>query len=172
MSSEYRQPTINNERKVPSYALHKDGVIGGFFGAFSFLSNFYILENGVCLDEVYYPSIEHAYQAAKWPCHSRGQFLECTSAKAKALGSAAPKLDLKKWNKQKLDLMTSLCRQKFTNNFKLAKMLMMTDGCILEERNNWGDKFWGTDISGNGENHLGKILMKIREELTNTDSLV
>lgn len=30
------------------------------------------------------------------------------------------------------------------------------------EENNWGDKFWGT-VNGVGENHLGKILMRIRD---------
>jgi hypothetical protein len=54
-----------NETSIPYYAIHKDGMIAGFFGAFRFLSNFYPLENGVCLDEVYYSSVEHAYQAAK-----------------------------------------------------------------------------------------------------------
>ena len=44
----------DNHKEVPWYAVHRDGIIAGFFGSFSFLSNFYILENGVCLDEVYY----------------------------------------------------------------------------------------------------------------------
>jgi predicted NAD-dependent protein-ADP-ribosyltransferase YbiA (DUF1768 family) len=35
----------------------------------------------------------------------------------------------------------------------------------LEERNSWGDSYWGTDINGVGENNLGKILMDIRSEL-------
>ena len=31
---------------------------------------------------------------------------------------------------------------------------------------NWGDEFWGWDIrTKRGENHLGKILMRIREGL-------
>ena len=36
----------------------------------------------------------------------------------------------------------------------------------LEEGNWWGDIFWGVDKkTGAGENNLGKILMKVREEL-------
>ncbi len=34
------------------------------------------------------------------------------------------------------------------------------------EGNHWGDTCWGVDNrTGQGENHLGKILMQVREEL-------
>lgn len=156
----------NDEVTIPYYAIHKDGIIAGFFGSFSFLSNFYILETGVCLDEVYYPSVEHGYQAAKWPYDQRGQFLGVTAGKAKKLGKEAPKFNQKKWDKQKVSVMAALCRQKFLNNPKLKAMLLMTEGCQLEERNNWGDVYWGRDENGNGENQLGQLLMDIRHELS------
>lgn len=155
----------NDEVTIPYYAVHKDGLLAGFFGPFRFLSNFYILENGVFLDEVYYPSVEHAYQAAKWPSNMRDQFLDVTAGRAKKLGKEAPKFDGKKWNKKKVEIMSVLVRQKFFNNPKLAKMLLLTEGYSLEERNNWGDVFWGTNENGEGENHLGKILMDVRHAL-------
>ncbi len=34
----------------------------------------------------------------------------------------------------------------------------------LIEGNHWNDTFWGI-CNGNGENNLGKILMKIRHEI-------
>src|ERR1035437_1717697 len=144
----------NDEVTIPYYAIHKDGMILGFFGQFRFLSNFFILENGVSLDDVYYPSVEHAYQAAKWPYHMREQFLGVSAGKAKSLGREAPKFNAKKWDKQKAALMAALCRQKFLNNPKLKEMLLMTEGCQLEERNSWKDIFWGTDVDGHGENQL------------------
>ena len=37
---------------------------------------------------------------------------------------------------------------------------------VLVEGNRWGDTCWGVDTrTGRGENHLGKILMNVREEL-------
>ena len=155
----------NDEVTIPYYAVHADGKIFGFFGPFRFLSNFFILENGVSLDEVYYPSVEHAYQAAKWPYNQRDQFLGVSAGKAKKLGREAPKFNSKKWDKHKLSIMSGLCRQKFINNPKLKEMLLMTEGCHLEERNSWGDQEWGTDVSGVGENKLGIILMTIRSDL-------
>jgi len=165
----------NEEIKIPYYAIHKDGEIRGFFGPFRFLSNFYILENGIWFEELTYPSVEHAYQAAKWPQHgrhlyqgnrtaSRVAFLDITAGEAKYLGKLAPKLDVRKWNKNKVELMRSLVFQKFEKNDKLRNMLLATDGYILDERNSWKDTFWGTNEQGEGENNLGKILMNVRDK--------
>ena len=156
---------MNTETAIPYYTIHKDGIIAGFFGPFRWLSNFYTLENGVWLDNLCYPSVEAAYQAAKWPHNMRDQFLDVTAGKAKKLGNDAPKFNSKKWTKKKFQLMASLCHQKFVNNSKLRQMLLMTEGCQLEERNNWGDVWWGTNEAGEGENNLGKILMDIRHNL-------
>jgi ribA/ribD-fused uncharacterized protein len=155
----------NDEITIPYYAVHKDGLIAGFFGPFRFLSNFYILQNGVCFEEMYYPSVEHAYQAAKWPKNERSKFIGITSGKCKKFGKLAPNFDAKKWKKVKYDLMYDLVRQKFTNNSNLREMLWMTNGYQLEERNSWGDTDWGTDVNGKGENRLGLILMVVREHL-------
>jgi predicted NAD-dependent protein-ADP-ribosyltransferase YbiA (DUF1768 family) len=46
----------------------------------------------------------------------------------------------------------------------MREMLLLTGDCELVEGNTWGDKFWGV-CDGEGENHLGKLLMKIRAEL-------
>jgi len=154
----------NDEVTIPYYAIHKDGEIRGFFGQFRFLSNFYVLENGIWFEELTYPSVEHAYQAAKWPFNMREQFIDVTAGKAKYLGKAATGLNIKKWNKNKVELMRSLVFQKFEKNYKLRKMLMEMEGYVLDERNSWGDTFWGTNEQGEGENNLGKILMNVRDK--------
>lgn len=152
-----------DEVTIPYYALHKDGLISGFFGEYRFLSNFYPLENGVFLSELCFPSVENAYQAAKWPERERTQFVNISSGESKKLGKQAPNFNGAKWNKKKYDIMAELVRQKFSNNQILKQKLLLTDGFILEERNSWGDRWWGVDENGNGENNLGKILMKVRD---------
>lgn len=154
-----------DEVSVPYYAVHEDGKISGFFGPFRFLSNFYPLENGVCFEGMYYPSVENAYQAAKWPKNGRIQFTTCSAGKAKKLGKLVPNFKGQLWVKKKYDLMYELNWQKFQNNPKLQQKLLATDGFILEERNNWGDIDWGTNINGMGENNLGKILMRVRDKI-------
>lgn len=48
---------------------------------------------------------------------------------------------------------------------ELVKALLDTGTAELIEGNWWGDKFWGV-CRGQGKNHLGKLLMKIRVALT------
>ena len=157
--------TLNSQRPIPYYAVHKDGIIAGFFGIFRFLSNYEVLWNGVWYEKLLYPSTENAYQAAKWPIGKRNQFTSISPGASKKLGKEAPNLDVKKWDKMKYSIMSGLVHQKFKNNDKLRQMLLMTEGCYLEERNSWNDRYWGTDVNGVGENNLGKILMNVRFNL-------
>ena len=58
--------------------------------------------------------------------------------------------------------MESLVREKFTDPM-LRLQLMATGSEELVEGNTWSDTFWGV-CNGEGGNHLGKILMKVRAE--------
>lgn len=68
------------------------------------------------------------------------------------------------WEDVKFDVMYDIVKAKFTQNEDLKRKLLDTEGYYLEEGNNWGDKIWGV-VNGVGENHLGKILMRVRNEL-------
>lgn len=59
--------------------------------------------------------------------------------------------------------MKELIILKFTNP-KLKSALLNTKDAELIERNTWNDTYWGI-CNGIGENHLGKILMEVREML-------
>ena len=136
-----------------------------FQGTYRFLSNFWKLDRGVVLDGLLYPTVEHAYVAAKTidPAE-RERVLVCEKpGQAKRLGRTFTLRD--DWEEVRLGIMEDLLRQKFTNNGGyLRDKLLQTRNAILEEGNHWGDHFWGV-CDGVGENHLGKILMKIRGEL-------
>lgn len=133
-----------------------------FRGDRHFLSNFYrhpVLHAGHL-----WPTAEHAYQAAKTSSQSwKEQILNAaTPGEAKRLGRKVP-VDLN-WEEQKLAVMEAILRAKFARGSSLAMMLIGTGDEHLEETNWWGDRFWGT-CNGTGKNHLGKLLMKIREDL-------
>ena len=76
------------------------------------------------------------------------------------------------WDSEKVAVMMSVVREKFRQHPDLAAMLLATGNELLVERNSWGDRFWGTDVDGEGENMLGKILMRVRDELLNSQSHV
>ena len=59
--------------------------------------------------------------------------------------------------------MRDLLRQKFARE-PLRSQLLATGEAKLIEGNHWGDTFWGV-CRGQGENHLGMLLMKAREEI-------
>ena len=70
------------------------------------------------------------------------------------------------WEDVKLSIMEEVVRAKFTQNEDLKALLLATGDSVLEEGNTWHDIFWGVDArTRKGENHLGRILMQVREEL-------
>lgn len=136
-------------------------MINSFDGGNRFLSNFWMVK--VMLDGEAYQSVEHAYQAAKSnDPEYRARIRACYyPSETKKLGkTVALRPD---WDAVKLDIMEDLVKQKF-NQVPLNHMLLYTKDQELIEGNWWGDTFWGV-CRGVGQNHLGKILMKIREEL-------
>jgi ribA/ribD-fused uncharacterized protein len=137
-----------------------NNVINSFAGKYRFLSNFY--ECTVSYAQENYPSVEHAYQAAKTlDLEYRAMIKKAlTPAKAKQLGRVVPIRD--NWELIKIPIMRGLVKQKFKNP-ELLHRLQATTPAILIEGNWWGDKFWGVHIDGEGENWLGKILMEIRD---------
>lgn len=136
-------------------------MIAEFKGRYKFLSNFWPCEVWL---ETKYPSVEHAYQASKtFNISQRKEIKDAdTPGKAKRLGK---KVDLRSdWEFVKLEVMYDLVMQKFFNNEELMWKLLDTDDEELVEGNTWGDTFWGV-CNGAGENRLGKILMRAREEI-------
>lgn len=137
-----------------------DAVLG-FSGAYSWLSNFY--PSPVVMHGVRYPTVEHAYQAAKTEDlgERRAILLLPTPGQAKRAGR---KLKMRRdWEAVKVGYMLALLRSKFEDP-ELAEKLMATGGLELIEANTWGDTFWGV-CGGVGENILGKLLMQVRREL-------
>lgn len=139
-----------------------DQPIVSFSGAFRFLSNFHPSE--VTLDGERYPSVEHAYQAAKSldPAIRARLRNGCASAQAKRLGVWGTELR-PDWEQVKVGIMLGLLRQKFARGTLRGQQLDATGDRQLVEGNWWGDTFWGV-CGGVGENQLGKLLMQVRAE--------
>lgn len=134
--------------------------IDKFFGEYRFLSNFW-----PCKVEYrgrIFPSTENAFHAAKAPVGSvfDETFLTCTPAESKKLGRQRPlRTD---WEMVKISVMRNLLFKKFSpQNLDLMLKLDRTGDLVLEEGNDWGDKFWGI-CDGEGENWLGLLLEEVR----------
>lgn len=135
-------------------------VINSFDGEYDFLSNFY--ECPILWKGNLYRNSESIYQSYKTLDNVPFDFTKTTGSQAKKISK---KLNVRPdWNKIKFDLMYEICQEKFNQNTDIAQKLMNTGDAILIEGNYWGDTYWGK-CNGVGQNNLGKILMKIREEL-------
>ena len=138
--------------------------ITSFRGACSFLSN---MHPAPCKYEGdVFPTVEHAFQAAKAAPADRADYrdLGLDAKGAKRLGRKKP---LAKggawWEANKVGVMEACVRSKFSDA-ALGALLCATGDRELIEGNTWGDTYWGVS-SGSGSNHLGNILMKVRDEL-------
>lgn len=133
--------------------------INEFRGDYYFLSNFY--EAPVAVYGLTYRNNEAAFQAQK-TFENRKKFTTLNPSEAKKLGR---RVELRHdWESIKEDIMYNIVLCKFEQNDDLRQKLINTGDTHLEEGNTWGDKIWGT-VNGEGQNKLGKILMRVREEL-------
>ena len=140
-------------------------MIDKFWGEYRFLSNFWPAT--VSFGGFTYQSVEHAYQAAK-SFDPLIRFALSQYSKYEKPGSAkklGKHIKLRpNWEKVKPIVMLGLVRQKFKKHKDLAKKLLDTGDQLLIEGNTWGDTYWGV-CRGVGENRLGKILMRVRNEI-------
>lgn len=140
-------------------------MIKEFQGEFRWLSNF--VSANIELDGIKYASVEHAYMSAKSDDPEWKAF--CADAKNKPgeVKRKSKTIQVKSnWNDVKLSVMENCVRQKF-NQEPYKTKLLATGNIHIQEGNTWKDTFWGIDLkTGNGFNNLGKLIMKIRTELT------
>jgi len=133
-------------------------VIDSFRGEYRFLSNFYL--HPIVFEGDLYPSLEHAFQAAKSldPAERKLVRLCVKPGDAKRTGRKITRRS--DWDDIRVSVMRELLFQKF-NAGPLRQRLLGTGDAQLIEGNDWGDVFWGV-CRGRGENWLGKLLMEVR----------
>lgn len=150
------------------------GPISRFIGSWGFLSMFYPAE--LVWEGVTYRTGEHAFNAGKTVVvgtgpRDRGTRMWVAAApspgEAKARGR---QLQLRPgWDETvRYEVMASVLYAKFAHDpFRVAR-LMSTGDRELIEGNDWHDVHWGVCSCRNhgyGDNHLGRLLMELREKL-------
>ena len=126
-----------------------------FRNKYAFLSNFHF--SPITINNYCFNNAEAAYQALKCKGHEQ-YFVGLNGKAAKALGRRLPMQE--DWNDKRIDAMRYVLQLKFQDP-QLMAQLQQIEGDIQED-NYWGDTFWGV-CNGVGENHLGKLLMEIRD---------
>lgn len=135
--------------------------IRGFQGEYRWLSNFWL--TNVMLYGIQFGSVESAYQAAKTLDKDlQKKISDFCPADAKRIGKTIPMRP--DWNDVKIDVMRFLLSQKFAPYTPMADKIIDTCDAVIIEDNHWGDTFWGV-CRGQGQNHLGRLLMEQRTNL-------
>ena len=176
---------------------HRKEPILKFRQEFCYLSNFYVLKNKIHYLGYDYISVEAGYMAQKCDDVAWKQYCSTISPSwngndQSEMKKAAYKVELAKdFSDKRLKIMLDLLRLKFRNNPELANKLVATYPRMIMEGNVWNDRYWGATIpkqnlSDNveleklyekfpqyfyvGQNYLGRLLMKVRDELMKLQS--
>lgn len=145
-----------------------DEVIGFYpreFYPFDNFSSFKVEWNGYL-----FSSVEEAYQAASF-MGSDEELVEKikkshSADEAQRIAYANRDKRREDWDDVKISIMEELLRLKIEQNPYVKKKLLQTgDYMIVEDSPK--DDLWGWGPNRNGQNNLGKLWMKLREELKN-----
>ena len=130
---------------------------------YRWLSNFVPVE--VEYEEMKYPSVEHAYQAAKSKDVTWREFCAMEESPGKVKRGSRRIEQRADWEQIRVEVMRNLLEQKFSQE-PYKSLLLETGNTYLIEGNTWDDTFWGVDLrTGEGYNVLGNLIMEIRRTL-------
>lgn len=140
------------------------------YGCFS---NFSL--HGINIEGTYWSTVEHYYQAQKFVGSTDAMIIPLihaaeTPEKAAALGRCTTRKLRCDWEVVKTQVMRLAVLKKFLTHGDIREILLSTGDQLLVE-NSPKDYFWGCGVDKTGQNHLGKILMSVREELRNLAAL-
>jgi N-glycosidase YbiA len=133
---------------------------------YGYLSNF--SPHSIDLAATHWPKVKNYYQAQKFLGTSFVYLYELirlatTPEEAAAIGRSHLYCPSADWDQRKPDVMYLAVSTKFATHVDLMKLLLTTGDQEIVE-NSPVDYFWGCGADGSGQNHLGKILMRVRAE--------
>ena len=145
-----------------------DDFVGFYPREFFVFDNFSSFK--VLVDGVLYSTVEHAYQAAKFldsaPQIAKDIVESYSAHDAQKIAYANKDKQRKDWEEVKLKIMERLLRLKLEQNPYVRKKLLQTVNYLICE-DSPKDSFWGIGPNRDGRNELGKLWMKLRDELNN-----
>lgn len=128
--------------------------------------------HAITVDGVRYPTVEHAYQCARYTDEKVKEEIRSQASPVKAWETSTKykSTQISEFSDEnfKLAVMKSLMREKALQHEEVRKALLDSgDRNIVKHITTYppGDGFWDDGVHGEGLNHMGRIWMEIREEL-------
>jgi ribA/ribD-fused uncharacterized protein len=121
---------------------------------------------GIDLDGAWWPTVEHYYQAQKFADTTLRKSIRKAAKPqiAKSLADKNKAAIRPDWDQVKDEIMYAAVRRKFELHPALKAMLLVTGEEELFESAPT-DTYWGIGRDGTGQNRLGRIITRIRDEL-------
>jgi len=134
------------------------------YGCFSNFS-----PHGIDLQGIHWATVEHYYQAQKFVGTTDAALIPVihavqTPEQAAALGRDRTRQVRSDWEQVKTEVMREAVLKKFLTHTDIQAILISTGDQLIVE-NSPKDYFWGCGRDKTGNNHLGKILMSVRQEI-------
>lgn len=112
-----------------------------------------------------YPTAEHAYHCQRYT--DPAVLDEIKNARsAKLAWEASQKYKSQQmlgFEEGKVALMEDICRAKLAQHADVKEVLLWSEGMAIIKT--YPDPFWGIGLDGEGRNELGKLWMRLRDEL-------
>lgn len=123
-------------------------------------------KHGFELEDKEWPSVEHYFQAMKFEDANYQEKIRLsnTPKQARKLGRSRFKKIRKDWRNIKTTIMTRAVYTKCHAHPDVKQALLDTDNNKLVENSQY-DYYWGCGRDRRGENHYGKVLMRVRHKL-------
>ena len=151
-----RDPLLETSGNVASFYERE-------FYVFSNFSSFQVFYRGRL-----WPTSEHAYQAARFSGVCSELEEKCFQARsaheAYRLMQANRDKERPNWMEEKPAVMYEICRAKLEQNPYVKQKLLETQEALIVEDSPF-DSFWGWGPEKNGRNELGKVWMRLRDEM-------
>lgn len=134
------------------------------YGCFSNFS-----PHAIHLQGTNWSTVEHYYQAQKFVGTIDAALVQMiytaqTPEEAALLGRDRTRLVRPDWEQVKTEVMREAILKKFLTHLDIQAILISTENELIVE-NSPCDYFWGCGDDKTGDNHLGKILMSVRQEI-------
>ena len=134
------------------------------FGDLGYLANY--SNHGFYKDGIYYKTVEHYYQSKKF---DNKEIIEKiinsdTPKEASTIGRDRKNKRIDNFKDKKLGIMYEGVLEKFRQNSDIRAKLIETRNEEIREMTT-KENYWGVGPNLDGENHIGKILMKVRKQV-------
>jgi hypothetical protein len=122
--------------------------------------------HSVKIEGILYPTAEHAYHAAKFDDEKIKDEIKNAGSPLEAFQLAKKYKPVRKenWDEIKVNILYEIIKEKTKQYNEVRDALLATGNEEIIE-DNPHDDYWGNGKDGKGQNHTGKILMRIRSEL-------